>query len=728
MRCLVLLKLWPSVTKIGYMSEELLQEACYLMVCDNDIDRSAVHDFECTTMRAYLNAVYSNTLSLDLALLRVLKVGMRVNWGCDWLGAYSGNFTKAAPSLTFLPHNDEEDDSNNAAATAMFRGVGYLTSKSWRVGGNEKKLMQARVQELLEEQKVGLLKNIKRSFKAAVENLSIGRIDSLCSGSEDSAILLLKQDAAATADDDDDDDDEEGGGGANNKNKGISGPLGISAAEEAALIDLDSPLFRSLRMVNLHYEVVENIFCKSHAVLLAKERASTFGVSMPSHWKHTAPGPPRKWWTRAFFQVERCGGLLFIKATMFNKASASSGGPREQITLRPLVLRQDEVEHMATAPSDFLVQTLATYLRRPPEAIRQRGIWVNIAEFCFLFTHFVPCGNSLSACESMPVGEDDTSRDQVALSETEGDSLAADNNIVATPLSPPSMVHETMLAPWRIALPVVEYWRAQRDALREQEYSVRLLQRILRGTRARTLANRLLFRAQMKARQAKRTGRCRDNLSTLRRSREISLARIIAIYRGWNWRRKLAKWKNCCIMIQCCFRIYRAKTKVWGERMRKTLGPPVEVVLTRTMIIGGIDLMLNVYRCGDNYKLRGSKKIKPSLAAMDLRRKQKRAGAGSPVTKGERAREYVAIEGSVFEADVQLLLQAYNRHVTETLATSAGAEMLAELETERKASSVSTKTGNGMKKPKPIQTASRVDLLIGKWQYRKVGRTIDIDV
>ena len=39
------------------------------------------------------------------------------------------------------------------------------------------------------------------------------------------------------------------------------------------------------------------------------------------------------------------------------------------------------------------------------------------------------------------------------------------------------------------------------------------------------------------------------------------------------------------------------------------------------------------------------------------------------------------------------------------------------LEAERKASLASTKT----KKPKPIQNASRVDLLIGKWQYRRVA-------
>jgi hypothetical protein len=140
------------------------------------------------------------------------------------------------------------------------------------------------------------------------------------------------------------------------------------------------------------------------------------------------------------------------------------------------------------------------------------------------------------------------------------------------------------------------------------------------------------------------------------------------------------------------------------------------------MIIGGIDLTLSIYRCGDNYKLRGSKKIKPSLAAMDLRRKQKRAGAGSPSTKGNRAREYVAIEGSVFEADIQVLLQAYNQHVSEMLATAAGAEMLAELEQRRNAErkdslASSTKT----KKPKPIQHASRADLLIGKWQYRRVS-------
>ena len=154
-RCLVLLKLWPSVTKIGYMSEELLQEAFYLMVSATDIDRKAVHDFECTIMRAYLNAVYGDSsVSLDLAMLRVLKVGMRVNWGCDWLGAYSGNFIKAVP---FFPvaNNDEEDGHPVAA---VFRGVGYLTSTIWRVGGNEKKLMQGRLQDVLEEQKVGLLK------------------------------------------------------------------------------------------------------------------------------------------------------------------------------------------------------------------------------------------------------------------------------------------------------------------------------------------------------------------------------------------------------------------------------------------------------------------------------------------------------------------------------------------------------------------------------------------
>ena len=506
--------------------------------------------------------------------------------------------------------------------------------------------------------KVTALKNIKRDYAQQTENISIGKIDSLCSGSEDSATMLLKQDAGG----DYGDDDVDGDGSAA---AALMAPAAVAA--DAFAIDLDSAHFRALRTVNLQLEIVENVFCKSRSSLLAKvctrvasclsplerahvahsffnltfggggqqERAGKFGaVLMPSHWKTDAPAPPRKHWTRAFLQVERTGSVVVVKATLFNKLPGTNA--RDELIARPLVLRADEVQLMANAPSDFLVKRLAAFTNRAEDAIRQRGVWVNIAEYAFFFAHFVPCGNGWSA--GTPDVDEDGGHDDV------------DNASLA--LAPP-------LSTWRVALPVPEYWRLERDALREREYSIRLLQRMIRGTRARTLANRLLFRSQMKDKYRRKTERTRDTLQDLRRRRDTAAARIVAIYRGWSWRRRLAVMKDAAVRVQCAFRIYRAKKKVFAERMRKTLGPPVEIIFTRTAVIAGLDLSLSVFRCGDNYKVRASKKIKPSLAALELRRKQKRAGvsSGNASAAGRGVREYVAIEGSVFADDVTRLLE-----------------------------------------------------------------------
>lgn len=90
----------------------------------------------------------------------------------------------------------------------------------------------------------------------------------------------------------------------------------------------------------------------------------------------------------------------------------------------------------------------------------------------------------------------------------------------------------------------------------------------------------------------------------MRQRRDAAAARIVAIYRGWSWRRRLAVMKAAAVRAQCAFRVYRAMKRVFAERTRKSRGPPVEVIFTRTAVIAGLDLSLSVFRCGDNYKVR----------------------------------------------------------------------------------------------------------------------------
>ena len=256
-RCLVLMKLWTSVTKIGYLGEDFLQEVFYLLSGDG-LDRRAqhMHVFECTTLRAFLNVDAADGSSMDLHLLHVLKIAMRVNWGADWMGFHAGNFKKVLPD--YVPPTDPD-------APAAFSGLGHVTSKSWRVGPRERSAAARKALDAIQALKVSALKNIKRDYAAQTENISIGKIDSLCSGSEDSAMVLLKQDADGDYGGDDDDDDNDGGGAS-----ALMAPTALAA--DAFAIDLDSAHFRALRTVNLQLEIVENVFCKSRNTLLAKVR------------------------------------------------------------------------------------------------------------------------------------------------------------------------------------------------------------------------------------------------------------------------------------------------------------------------------------------------------------------------------------------------------------------------------------------------------------------------
>lgn len=50
------------------------------------------------------------------------------------------------------------------------------------------------------------------------------------------------------------------------------------------------------------------------------------------------------------------------------------------------------------------------------------------------------------------------------------------------------------------------------------------------------------------------------------------------------------------LVIQCSFRIHKAKEKVQDERRRRSKGPPVIELLRKTTVISDVPLLLVGYR------------------------------------------------------------------------------------------------------------------------------------
>ena len=75
--------------------------------------------------------------------------------------------------------------------------------------------------------------------------------------------------------------------------------------------------------------------------------------------------------------------------------------------------------------------------------------------------------------------------------------------------------------------------------------------------------------------------------------------------------------------------LYLARVKVQRIRMRHILGPEVVIALTKDVVIGGLDLTLTLYRCGDNYKIRGRRRVKEKLTGGLVVKQTRRLGIGS---------------------------------------------------------------------------------------------------
>ena len=64
------------------------------------------------------------------------------------------------------------------------------------------------------------------------------------------------------------------------------------------------------------------------------------------------------------------------------------------------------------------------------------------------------------------------------------------------------------------------------------------------------------------------------------------------------------------VLIQSHIRMFQAKALLARERRRRDLGPEVEVMLRRTLVLGGHTLTIVVKRCGYNYKIEGLDQVK----------------------------------------------------------------------------------------------------------------------
>lgn len=79
------------------------------------------------------------------------------------------------------------------------------------------------------------------------------------------------------------------------------------------------------------------------------------------------------------------------------------------------------------------------------------------------------------------------------------------------------------------------------------------------------------------------------------------------LFRGYRWRKRLYQMKCASLVVQCAFRMHRARKIVSAERRRRAEGAPVVPMLGhgRGVQIGDIKFTLKIYRSGTNYRLEG---------------------------------------------------------------------------------------------------------------------------
>ena len=97
-------------------------------------------------------------------------------------------------------------------------------------------------------------------------------------------------------------------------------------------------------------------------------------------------------------------------------------------------------------------------------------------------------------------------------------------------------------------------------------------------------------------------------LEATRRARGVLAVAVQRRVRGWLWRKRLRLMVRSALLLQCLARCRRARKRVEAERRRRDCGPEV-VDLTqgpgKSVTVGELSFFLKVFRCGDNYLLKG---------------------------------------------------------------------------------------------------------------------------
>jgi len=193
------------------------------------------------------------------------------------------------------------------------------------------------------------------------------------------------------------------------------------------------------------------------------------------------------------------------------------------------------------------------------------------------------------------------------------------------------------MASLKVSLPQLEYRRLEQNNTRTVDFSVKLIQRIYRGSRGKHRFRRIWFRSKEKARQHAALTTKRQTMAEVRDHRYHLLCKIQASVKAWSWRRLMARMRKAATMFQCVVRCFIARNTVEEERRRRTMGPEVHEMTRRTVEVGALKFTLIVYRCGNQYKLLGYDLLQVEL-----------------------------YEGIVLQGEVQALCNAHNCALTGT--------------------------------------------------------------
>ena len=191
----------------------------------------------------------------------------------------------------------------------------------------------------------------------------------------------------------------------------------------------------------------------------------------------------------------------------------------------------------------------------------------------------------------------------------------------------------------KLSLPQIEYQRLEQNNGRTVDFSVKLIQRIYRGSRGKHRFRRMWFRMKDKGRQAVDLMQKRNDLLAVRELRAKQISKVQAAVKAWSWRRLMTRMRAASLRIQCRFRCYRAKNIVDEERRRRDMGPEIIEMARRSIKVDKLNFIIIVYRCGFQYRLRGYNLFNNSI-----------------------------YEGNVFQEEVEELCADFNAKITGTTA------------------------------------------------------------